>query len=295
MSRLRRAATAALVMLAVLLLVVGGQPARSAEHTPLAKPAACRHSAFRTVVDVGHTVEVPGAISARGVPEYSFNLQLADAVKEALVEAGFDHTVRLVTAAAPPNGLIERAALANKMHADLLISIHHDSVPDSLLENWQFNGQDHQFSDRFTGYALFISHDNADRAGSLQFARFLGKTLQARGLQYTPHYTLPLMGRHRRELVDTAAGVYRYDQLIVLRNARMPAVLLEAASIINRQEELDLASPERRALISAAVVAAVEDFCAARPRRRLQPPGAHTPHVPAVVRPGRANSGTFIR
>ena len=85
-----------------------------------------------------------------------------------------------------------------------------------------------------------------DRAGSLLFGRFLGKELQARGLQYTPHYTLPLMGHRRRELVDAKAGVYRYDQLIVLRATHMPAVLLEAGSIVNRQEELQLASPERR-------------------------------------------------
>jgi len=75
----------------------------------------------------------------------------------------------------------------------------------------------------------------------------LGKALQARGLQYTPHYTLPLMGNRRRELIDAAAGVYRYDQLIVLRNTRMPAVLLEAGSIVNRQEELELASPDSAA------------------------------------------------
>ena len=72
------------------------------------------------------------------------------------------------------------------------------------------------------------------------------------------------MGHRRRELVDAKAGVYRYDQLIVLRVTRMPAVLLEAGSIVNRQEELQLASPERRTLTSAAIVAAVEDFCAAR-------------------------------
>jgi N-acetylmuramoyl-L-alanine amidase len=41
-------------------------------------------------------------------------------------------------------------------------------------------------------------------------------------------------------------------------------VLLEAGSIVNRQEELQLASPERRTLTSAAIVAAVENFCAAR-------------------------------
>jgi N-acetylmuramoyl-L-alanine amidase len=46
----------------------------------------------------------------------------------------------------------------------------------------------------------------------------------------------------------------------------MPAVLLEAGSIVNRDEELQLASPERRALTTAAVVAAVEEFCTRRAR-----------------------------
>ena len=295
MSKLRRTATASLVILAVLLLGAGKHPARGAGHAPPANPATCQRSAFRAVVDAGHTLEVPGAISARGIAEYAFNLQLADAVKQALVAAGFDRTVRLVTATAPPKGLIERAALANKMHADLFISIHHDSVPDYLLETWQYEGQQHQFSDRFQGYAMFISHDNTDRNGSLQFGRLLGKALQARGLRYTPHYTLPLMGNRRRELIDAAAGVYRYDQLIVLRNTRMPAVLLEAGSIVNRQEELELAGPERRELISAAVVSAVEDFCKARPRRSGHRLGKRLPHLHAIVRPGHAYSAPFPR
>ena len=72
------------------------------------------------------------------------------------------------------------------------------------------------------------------------------------------------MKRFRRDLVDPEAGVYRYDHLVVLRTARMPAVLLEAGSIVNRQEELELGTPERRLAIAKAVVAAVTDFCAAR-------------------------------
>ncbi|MGA8694667.1 MAG: hypothetical protein WB689_12650 [Xanthobacteraceae bacterium] len=36
------------------------------------------------MVDVGHTVDVPGAMSARGIPEYAFNLQLAREIKQAL-------------------------------------------------------------------------------------------------------------------------------------------------------------------------------------------------------------------
>jgi N-acetylmuramoyl-L-alanine amidase len=53
------------------------------------------------------------------------------------------------------------------------------------------------------------------------------------------------MGHRRRELVDATNGVYRYDQLIVLRTTQMPAVLLEAGSIVNRKEELELAKPDR--------------------------------------------------
>jgi N-acetylmuramoyl-L-alanine amidase len=93
-------------------------------------------------------------------------------------------------------------------------------------------------------------------------ARFL----ESRGLHYTPHYTLALMGHRRRVLVDADAGVYRYDQLIVLRETKMPAVLLEAGSIVNRQEELELGTQERRSAMSAAVAAAVAEFCAARAR-----------------------------
>jgi N-acetylmuramoyl-L-alanine amidase len=46
----------------------------------------------------------------------------------------------------------------------------------------------------------------------------------------------------------------------------MPAVLLEAGSIVNRQEELELATPERRSITSAAIAVAVANFCTARSR-----------------------------
>jgi N-acetylmuramoyl-L-alanine amidase len=134
----------------------------------------------------------------------------------------------------------------------------------NLKEIWQYEGKKLSFSDRFSGYAIFISNNNADRAASLAFAHSLGQELQARGLHYTPHYTLPLMGPYRHELIDEEAGVYRYDHLIVLHSTRMPAVLLEAGSIINRQEELELAAPERRLMVAKAITAAVEEFCGSR-------------------------------
>ncbi len=83
-------------------------------------------------------------------------------------------------------------------------------------------------------------------------------------MQYTPHYTDRIMGSRQRLLVDAFAGVYRYDQLIVLKKSHMPAVLLEAGSIINRDEELLVGSTEHQERIAAAVTDAVDSFCAAR-------------------------------
>ena len=303
---LRRAASfaAALVIVLVPLAGAGGRAARAAQRALLAAPVSpakrppaktaaakpgCRRTAFRVVVDVGHTLDVPGAISAHGIPEYAYNLALGGDIRKALLSAGFSKTVLLITAEAPPLGLLERAMRANHWPADLFISIHHDSVPDYLLETWDYAGQQYHYCDRFKGYAIFISNDNVARARSLVFARLLGEEMEARGLAYTPHYTLALMRHRRRQLVDATAGVYRYDQLIVLRDTRMPAVLLEAGSIINRAEELQMATPQRRARISAAVAAAVEDFCAGRADRDNAPPGS-PPRAVALPTRGDADA-----
>jgi N-acetylmuramoyl-L-alanine amidase len=181
------------------------------------------------------------------VTEYAFNLRLARAIETALHAAGFDSTVLMITAQAPPVGLFRRAARANGLKADLFLAIHHDAVPDRLAETWQFAGHEQHFSDRFPGHSLFVSTDNANHAESLAFARLLGDALEARGLHYTRHYTEKLMGSRQRVLLDPKAGVYQYNQLIVLKETRMPAALLEAGSIVNRDEELLLATRDTRA------------------------------------------------
>ena len=216
------------------------------------------------MLDVGHTRQSDGAISARNVPEFDFNLRLAKRIEEKLKSEGFVETRVLVTDGKARPSLFKRAAAANSSGADLLLSIHHDSVPDRLLEDWQFEGKKSHFNDRFSGYSLFVSHDNPQFELSLKFAQLLGHQIKARGLEYAKQYTLPIMGRYRRELLDKDVGVYRYDELVVLGRTRMPAVLLEAGSIINRDEELAMNSPERQDLISAAVAGAVKEFCESR-------------------------------
>ena len=231
---------------------------------PQSGAASCVRPDFRVVLDVGHTAKSPGAKSARGVDEFDFNLRLAKQIDQALLEAGFSKTVLMVSDGRANRSLYARVARANDLSANLLLSIHHDAVPDRFLERWEYNGKRQAFSDRFNGHSLFVSHDNISLKDSLSFGSMLGQKLKARGLQYTPHYTESFMGRWRRALLDADAGVYRYDTLFVLKKTQMPAVLLEAGSIANRDEELAMASPERQQLISAAVVDAVDSFCAAQ-------------------------------
>lgn len=226
--------------------------------------AKCDPSKFRIVLDVGHTAESEGAISARNVAEFVFNLHLAQRIEEKLKAEGFAGTRLLVTEGKSKPSLFKRVDAANDLQANLFLSIHHDSVPDSFLQEWESDGKKGHFSDRFSGYSVFVSRDNPDFGTSLQFAKLVGREMRAEGLQFARQYTQAIMGRYRHELLDKETGVYRYDELVVLRKTRMPAVLLEAGSIINREEELQMKSPERQDIVSSGVTAAVKIFCDSR-------------------------------
>ena len=232
-------------------------------HPPASTPAAtlCNPAKFRIVLDVGHTAKSEGAMSARNVTEFDFNLRLAQRIERTLKADGFAETRLLVTEGKARPSLVRRVDAANNLHADLFLSIHHDSVPNKFLENWEFEGRKSHFSDRFSGYSVFVSRRNPDFATSLSFAELVAREMKAEGLHYAKQYTQPIMGRYQHPLLNKDTGVYSYDDLVVLRSTKMPAVLLEAGSIINRDEELEMASPERQTIIASGVAAAVKEFC----------------------------------
>ncbi|WP_198964110.1 N-acetylmuramoyl-L-alanine amidase [Bradyrhizobium sp. Y36] len=227
-------------------------------------PAKCEMPKFRIVVDVGHTPESYGALSARNDPEFGFNFVLARRITAKLKSEGFAATRLLVTDGKARPSLFKRVSAANDGRADLFLSVHHDSVPDKLLDTWEFDGANSNFSDRFSGHSLFVSQQNPHFTTSLMLARMIGRQLKEQGLHYASQYTLPVMGRYRRQLLDKDVGVYRYDGLVVLSRTRGAAVLLEAGSIINRDEEMAMNSPERQDAVAGAVAAAMREFCERR-------------------------------
>jgi N-acetylmuramoyl-L-alanine amidase len=219
----------------------------------------------KVVIDVGHTPTDTGQISARGVPEFEFNIKLAQQVTDEFKSAGFRSTRMIVTEKNGHSGRLLRARRANDMDADIFISIHHNGANNTTLIPWQYHGAEHYYLDKFKGYAILISRRHNRYEESLNLAKSLADRLLSSGLEFTTHHdeqTNSTVYGRVGPMVDRQRGIYAFDDLAVLHETAMPALILEAGMIINRNEEVILSSPFRRATIARAVVDAVDKFCA---------------------------------
>lgn len=205
-------------------------------------------------VDVGHTLTAPGAISARGRTEFEFNRELALQVNKALARLG------LATALVNPDGTIASLAARPAMvpEADFLLSIHHDSVSEFELEYWQWDGTTHSYNDRWAGHSMFVSRRNLDLERSLMCASAIGARLQRVGFVPTDK------NARRRDYADRQHATHVYDNLVVLYQARQPAVLFEAGVIKHRAEELLLRDPRRQAVMAGEIATGIAACMMAR-------------------------------
>ena len=205
----------------------------------LAVPALAQN-VHSVAVDVGHSLAAPGARSASGQTEFSFNRRMALLLAEQLRERGVD--VQLIGAAGDIRQLSERTQLAQGRQ--LLLSVHHDSVQPQYLSE----------AGRFQGYSLFVSRKNPFAELSLACARQIALSLQEAGERPTLHHAEAIAGENR-PLADAALGIYWFDDLVVLKTATQPAVLVEHGVIVNPAEEARLAQPAVTLKLARAVAA----------------------------------------
>ncbi len=221
--------------------------------------AGCDTANFPIAVDIGHTARSPGAISAHGRGEFEYNLALGQRVTTALRSAGFP-TETIIIEGEGKAQLAKRVVRANALNPRLLISIHHDSVQERYLKTWEYNGRILKHASQFSGYSLFISRANAKFEDSSIFATLLADQFMAAGLHFSTHHAANIDGE-RKELLDPQRGIFEYKNLRVLKETQMPAVLIEAGVIVNRDEELAMATLERRQDISDAIATAALRMC----------------------------------
>ena len=194
-------------------------------------------------VDVGHFHAEPGVLSASGIPEFEFNLRLALEVKNDLEKSGLH--VRLIGEKGKHVYLNRRTREA--AGADLFVSIHHDSMRESLLPTRR---------DALAGFSLFVSRQNPHPEKSLACASAIGAELRGAGFTPSRYHADPVLGENR-PFADEVNGVHYYDNLAVGKTASMPAVLVEAGVIVNRHEEAKMHDPAVRGRIAQAIARGV--------------------------------------
>jgi N-acetylmuramoyl-L-alanine amidase len=225
------------------LCLVAGLPllmtqANAAESVPL------------IALDVGHSKPHPGATSARGQLEFDFNVGLTSSIYDFMLAKAV-HAIKI---GADGNMLVlpDRTAAAKVAGATFFLAVHHDSVQPHYLKPWQWQGITRQYTDDFSGFSLFVSKKNPQFAVSLQCASAIGAALKQQGFHASSHHAEAIAGEDKA-WADQGNGVYYYDNLVVLKTAIMPAVLLEAGVIVNRDEEQAIQTPKLRTAIAEAI------------------------------------------
>lgn len=250
---------AAICLLAVCLL----WPEQAASARP---PAQEQTRAGALVLDPGHSAGRPGATSCSGIYEYLYNDALTDTILRHLGARGIQAGVTR-----KPGGEISLAARARAASGKVLfLSLHHDSAQARFI---RYAGGT-PCSDRAEGFSLFVSAKNAFFQESLAAARVLGAALREFGLTPSRHHGENIPGENRT-LLDAHCGIYRFDDLIVLKQARAPAVLLEAGVIVHPADDARVKTRAHQLKIAEAAARAFRFAAGAASPAEAQAPPAN--------------------
>jgi N-acetylmuramoyl-L-alanine amidase len=222
---------------------------------------------FVVAIDVGHTRASPGAISVTGKPEYEFNLRIANKLEEKLKEGNLTGVLKIdpfIISSDKPMTLPARTKIAASHNADLFVSIHHDSAQDQYLEEREVNGQEQRYTQKFSGYSIFVSRKNPRFGESLDLAKRIGRAMQRATFKFARHHHENVAGENR-PYADEETGVYAFDDLAVLKTASMPAVLVECGVILNPAEEKELLTEARQAAIVSAIIRGIREHLGQEP------------------------------
>jgi N-acetylmuramoyl-L-alanine amidase len=219
------------------------------------------------VIDAGHGGRDPGAPGVSGeVKEKELTLAIADELRDQLVKRG---RVRVAMTRTGDNylSLEDRAAVARRLNAAMVVSLHIDSAPNPLARGASVYSLSDVASDAEAAALAARENGAADLA---QRSNPVDAMLSDLAVRTQMTASADLAAR----LVNKSAGRFelrpnphRFASFHVLRRADAPAVLFEAGYLSNADDELLLRSPEHRSAIVLALAQAIEADVAAHSRR----------------------------
>ena len=218
----------------------------------------------RIVVDAGHGGKDPGAIGPRGTKEKDVTLALARELAKRLKKE-FGCQVVLTRDKDVYLALEERTALANRIGADLFISIHANASKNRSVRGIETYYLNFSKNDKAAAVAARENGTSLKQVGDLEMILFdlmaNSKINESSRLAAEIQNSLVgSLGRHYSGIKDH--GV-RQGPFYVLLGATMPSVLVETAFISNKTEESRLKSSKFQGRAADAIVAGVKKFAKA--------------------------------
>lgn len=183
--------------------------------------------------------QTSGTSTNDGYPEHTFNWETVLRIRAELMQLGVRTAMSRGDDTSVAPCVDERAAMANALQPDAIVSIHADGGPA-------------------TGRGFHVNYSspplNAAQAGpSVQFAQTMRDQLQASGLMPANY-----IGQ---------AGLYPRADLTGLNLAQYPSILVEMGNMKNPADSALIESPDGRQKYADAVVRGIAGFLGTRPPR----------------------------
>lgn len=230
------------------------------------QPRRAAHRLRVIAIDPGHGGVDPGATSPQGIVEKTITLATARDLARVLAETG-RYRPFLTRHGDVFVALRERVARARAGHADLLLSIHADALPDSALRGLSVYTLSEQASDRLA--AGLARRENSDA-----FVDGVRLTRQPREIA-TILFDLARRQTENRSLLlarDIVAEIGRDMALlerprrsaafVVLTAPDIPSVLVEIGCLSNPLDERLLQQPAYRRRLADGLTAAIDTYFA---------------------------------
>jgi N-acetylmuramoyl-L-alanine amidase len=216
------------------------------------------------VLDAGHGGHDPGAIGPTGLMEKDVVLDVTRRVARLATEGlGVKVTMSRSTDVFVP--LRERTSFANKLHADLFVSIHANAHPQAVSEGVEVYFLSSEASDTNARQVAAVENGviqletPASRQKSELLKSILWDLAQSEFQQESSSMAETVLDSMTQSLRLIPRGV-KQAGFYVLGGAAMPAVLIEIGFLTNKNEERKLATPEYRESVARAIYTGLAEY-----------------------------------
>jgi len=253
---------------------VRGKPSNLAQPKRLAKkisppvkkwtkrPSLLLPKLTKVVIDPGHGGSDPGAVSASGVMEKTLTLAIARKIARHIRARLPNVKVFMTRNSDKSVSLSERTDYANRLNADLFISVHINSS-----KNKHGEGIETYYLDiTHDRYALRLSaRENATSESQITDLEYILADLATKSntqdsIRLGESVQRAMLTKVQRRWRDTKDLGLKHALFYVLLGAKMPAILIETSFISNKKELVRLKSKRYQDALAIGVVRGIKRY-----------------------------------